>query len=567
MVPFARIWWRRTWGDAMKLKRFRIGHVEAGGEIRQRMERTAEKMLHGIDVEAVFVRHFRERREVPEVPGGFAGYGMFLDALVKAAAHGVGGEALCAEKRHRVAELIATQTEDGAITMFAGEPGFWDNHEQAYFIQALVLDAEVFGESASLEAAVRLGDFLIRRGTGMQLGLETAFLRLYEATGAERFLAVCREAFRMESDMETYDRALTVNGVQHVYTWIARALSQLQYSALTGRREPVLFAGTEELFRRVFGGYASITGTCSGGFHWGEVWDDTQTGLGKWGETCVSAYLLRCTAEWMQVNPDSRYGDVFERVLYNAFFGAQSADGSKQRYFSPFNEPGEWYENETYCCPNNLRRMMFELPEAMYFQTEEGVAVNLYGASTLVVDDLRIVQETDYPEGETVRLKVEAGHAFTLALRIPRWCKEATLEEAGGPPRSVAPGWTTVALSAGETTLVLHLPASVRWVRGMAAQQHRVALMRGPLVYALNATRNGLSGHQVDVLMLRGVHGVEGALVRVDAVIDNQNHPELSLEWTRFSDENRTRTYFRLEGADEGAPVVDDELFAGVGMG
>ena len=58
--------------------------VQIGGEIRRRMDLTAEKILHHLDVENVFVRHFRHRSETPEVPGGFAGYGMFLDAVVKA---------------------------------------------------------------------------------------------------------------------------------------------------------------------------------------------------------------------------------------------------------------------------------------------------------------------------------------------------------------------------------------------------------------------------------------------------------------------------------------------------
>ena len=59
---------------------FPPGTVQAGGEIRHRMELTAEKMLRHIDVEQLFVRHFRRRCAVPDLPGGFSGYGMFLDA-------------------------------------------------------------------------------------------------------------------------------------------------------------------------------------------------------------------------------------------------------------------------------------------------------------------------------------------------------------------------------------------------------------------------------------------------------------------------------------------------------
>ena len=110
----------------LTLTPFHPSQVTIGGELRHRMELTANKMLHGIDIERIFVRHFRERKAEPEVPGGFAGYGMFLDAIVKAAAHGIGGDELRAFKSHRLAELIDTQTPDGAITIFDGKIGFCD---------------------------------------------------------------------------------------------------------------------------------------------------------------------------------------------------------------------------------------------------------------------------------------------------------------------------------------------------------------------------------------------------------------------------------------------------------
>ena len=42
--------------------------------------------------------------------------------------------------------------------------------------------------------------------------------------------------------------------------------------------------------------FSSVTGSCSGGIFWGEIWDDSQIGLGRWGETCASAYLMRLSA-------------------------------------------------------------------------------------------------------------------------------------------------------------------------------------------------------------------------------------------------------------------------------
>lgn len=520
---------------------FPPGTVQAGGEIRRRMELTAGKMLHHIDVEQVFVRHFRRRCAVPDLPGGFSGYGMFLDAVVKAAVHGIGGREMLRFKTERLAELAATQTPDGAITAFSGTPGFWDNHDQAYMIQAYVLDHRYFHCEDSLKTALRLGRFLVGRKTPPNLGLETAFLMLSQESGDPRFSEYCREIFRIEESIDRYDRMLPVNGTAHVYTWIARVLAQLQYAQMSGSSAPILFAGAKELYRRVFGGFSSISGSCSGGINWGELWDATQTGLGRWGETCVSAYLLRCTAKMFEFDPASRYGDLYERILYNAFFGAQSEDGMRQRYFIPFNEPGEWYAHETYCCPNNLRRMMFELPDVICFQTQDGVAVNLYTDSELRMPGAVIRQNTCYPEAEEVELLIDAELPFSLTLRIPNWCTGATVQ---GKPASA--GWYRIPVAAGKTTLHLHFPMQIRRIRGTMAQSGRIALMRGPLIYGVESERNGLSRHDMDLLEIndtRPFHRVpEG--IEVFCTIPNQSHPEKTVLFTRFSSEKRNRTFF-----------------------
>lgn len=522
-------------------QRFDSKSIWMGGEIRRRMELSADKILHHLDVEEVFVRHFRNRSEQPEVPGGFVGYGMFLDAVVKAAAHGIGGEEMIRYKDLRFAELIETQSENGAITTFSGEPGLWDNHEQAYMIQAFVLDHRYFGCENSLKAALRLGNYLIQHKTSINLGLETAFLMLTEESGDSRFVSYCRDVFKIVESMETYDRIIPVNGVAHVYTWIARCLAQLQYAQLTGNDSPILFDGTEELYRRVFSDYSSISGSCSGGFFWGEIWDNTQIGTGRWGETCVSAYLLRCTAKYMECNPDSKLGDLYERILYNAFFGAQSHDGMRQRYFIPFNEPGEWFDRESYCCPNNLRRMMFELSDAVYYKTETGIAVNLYTDSKLTLPGLSIVQTTSYPESGEVKLQVNTESAFSLTLRIPSWCTKATVQ--GNP---VVAGWYVLPLAAGKTEIAIHFPMEIRKIRGTKAQIGRIALMRGPLIYAVEQNRNNLSRHEMDLLVIDNTKpfssGSDG--LHVPCIIANQAHAGKDILFTRFSSEERSRTYF-----------------------
>ena len=542
-------------------EKFAPQFVTVGGEIRRRMDLTAEKILKHTDIDGCFASHYHNRSEKTDVPGGFTGYGMLLDAVVKAAANNIGGDAMRELKRHRIAKLLSTQDENGEISIFSDKPGFWDSHDQAYLIQALVLDHRYFGETASLSAAVRLADFLIGRDAAVTLGSETAFLLLAEESGEARFLEFCRTKFIIESDIDTYDRQLQVNGVAHVYTWVARVLAQLQYVKLTGKHDKKLLSGLHELYERVFHkGYSSVSGSCSGGFFWGELWDDTQIGLGKWGETCVSAYLLRCTAEMLTYEPESCYGDLYERIMYNAFFGAQSDDGLRQRYFIPFNEPGEWYAHETYCCPNNLRRMMFELPQAIYYKTGDGVAVNLYTDSTLQTEEYSISQKTCYPLEGTVELQICSAKAFTLRLRIPRWCSEAVIRN--GTTETATPGWHAVPIEAGQSTAIrIEFPMPVRLIAGTRAQTGRVAVMRGPVVYAVEMKRNELTGHQMDLLTIDNTKPITstGNNLAISCLIPNRDYFQKVVTFTRFSAENRTRTYFPiLQSADS---LVEDELF------
>ncbi len=566
----------------MKLLPFSPNEVAFGGELARRLDITVDKILHHSDVEKNFARHYHARKEEPEVPGGFTGYGMLLDAVVKAAVHGVGGKELLHFKRDRIADLLSTMSADGNISVFAGKAGFWDNHDQAYLIQALVLDHRHFGEKASLEAAVRVADHLIGRGSGVNIGLETAFLMLFQETGETRFLDYCRDTFKITEGHDVYDTIMPCNGTQHVYSWIARCLAQLQYMELTGERGEALLAGTRELYRRVFeGGYASISGSCSGGRFWGEVWDKSQMGLGQWGETCVSAYLLRCTAKMMAFDAQSRYGDLFERVMYNAFWGAQSHDGLQQRYFIPFDEPGQWYDHETYCCPNNLRRMMFELPDSIYLHAPDGIAVNLYTPSTLATEQATIVQETDYPFGEEVVLHVTSEGLFTLYLRMPSWCPAATVEVGDEHYDVGYHGWFRAERQwHGTTAVKIRFQMPIRLVAGTAAQRGKAAVMRGPVVYAYAAGQPQDEVAAADTPVLRPLN--MDNLTRLDraiAVIDTSVplQPEgretivatafvrfgrsqrFHLRFTPFASEKRLQTYFQVSDPDA---LQKDELLA-----
>ena len=243
--------------------------IAVDGIVRERIETCASNILHHLKVEESFVKPFRDCDS--KDAWQFVGCGMLLDALVKAAAHGAGGQAMVDFKNHVLDEVLAAQKEDGRLSIFpdTAHLGVWDNHDQAYFLQGLCREWEYFGNTRALLAAKRLGNYLIspERRTKVNLGIETAFVLLYRATGDERYRDYLRDGFGMLDGVVSYAKNLIDAGVchgcplLHVYSWQARALAEAQYADVTGDGDPVLRWSMDELWRRAFSPASSISGT------------------------------------------------------------------------------------------------------------------------------------------------------------------------------------------------------------------------------------------------------------------------------------------------------------------
>jgi len=551
-----------------KFQKFPLGTIEVGGEIGQRMELTANKILNHLDIENLFARHFRERRETPLAPGGFVGYGMLLDAIVKATANRTGGEKMLLLKEELIRNLSATQSSDGNISIFAGKIGGWDNHEQAYFIIALVNDFSMHGEIKSFETAIRLGDFLIKNNVKLNIGVEQAFLYLYEHSGEERFLNYCLNEFRLESGIDEYDSILPINGICHVYTFMARVYAQLELGRIRGEYTENLLQGAHEQFRRlIHEGYSSITGSCTGGGHWGELWDASQIGIGGWGETCATAYLLRNACSMLELEGSSIYGDLYERVMYNALFAAQSPDGLQQRYFVPFNEPAKWYENETYCCPNNFRRIVFELPQAIYMISDNGIVVNLYNESSLKTEIegtvIELSQKTEFPESESSRINLKLSRPVecSLLFRVPRWCSNFSITLGTNVYYGEPGDFIEINRVWNDGDIIdIGLPSRVSLIKGQAAQHNKVAVMKGPLVYGVDKEINELTKHDLLALELNPSKHFEfdGKTIKIPCEIHRCGVKDKNIRFSRFSSPNQDLTYLPLNKSSTVLLSIDE---------
>lgn len=496
-----------------KLRQADIRNVRVGGEIGRRIQTTIENNLLAIDVDGDFLRPFQERTE----SSGYVGLGKLVDSLSRCAAYS-GDERLLERRRHVMDATLGAQQPDGYLGMMAPEHrinSLWDAHEMAYLVLGLANDYRYFQEPASLDGARKLADYLMAQlahtlpppisapnsepitpNTRLSdTGLHEALLVLGEVSGDSRY----RDHGRDYRYLPGWNQPIVlgrwgaIHG--HAYAYLARSLAQLKLYPFS--RDPKLLDTTRTALTFLLEQDGLVaSGTC--GDH--ECWHDTQSGTSHLGETCATAYFIRWCDTLLKLTGSAHFGDLIERSVFNAMFGAQSPDGRRLRYYTPFEAPRVYYSKDTYCCPGNFRRIISELPLLIAYGAGDGAFINLYTESDVRLDladglTLRLRQETDYPNSGEIAVHVEPSSPgeFPLGFRAPIWSKTREVRVNGKSVETVAgPGGFHVITREWRMgdTLQLNFPMEWRFIRGRRTQEGRATLMRGPQIFAFNPERN-----------------------------------------------------------------------------
>jgi DUF1680 family protein len=232
-----------------------------------------------------------------------------------------------------------------------------------------------------------------------------------------------------------------------------------------------------------------------------------------YAETCASVGLVFWAYRMALLEGDGAYADVMEQALYNNSLSGLSLDGERFFYDNPLASRGNhhrWTWHRCPCCPPNIARLIASLGSYVYSTARGELAVHLYVQSDagLEVDgvDVKVRQTTDYPWDGAVALAVDPAVPveFTLRLRLPGWCRSTELAVNGQP-------------LAAETAAELgYVSLRRRWQRGdtislrfampvervyahpdVQADQGRVALKRGPIVYCVEAVDTPVPPHRL----------------------------------------------------------------------
>lgn len=239
-----------------------------------------------------------------------------------------------------------------------------------------------------------------------------------------------------------------------------------------------------------------------------------------YAETCASIALVFWAKSMFDIDPDSRYTDVMERALYNGVMSGVSYEGTQFFYANPLTSypyvnphehfsgintarhyrRSDWFDCP--CCPPNLARVVANLGTYFLSHSADTVYVHLYNQSQMTASlpsgQVQINQETNYPWAGDVHMTVGVDQptSFTLALRIPDWCRSYTLGING--TRVDAPvdrGYAKLerTWNSGDT-VDLSLAMPVERIAAHPNVRHNagcIALQRGPIVYCLEEADNG----------------------------------------------------------------------------
>jgi len=373
-----------------------------------------------------------------------------------------------------------------------------------------------------------------KRGYGGHPEIELALVRLYQATGEKRYLELSKDLVEERGEQHPvhyYDQEAIDRGDDPRKFWAknyeyCQAHNHIrEQDKVVGHavRAMYLLSGVADLAHE----YDDVTllETCE------RLWDNLvhqrmylTGGIGPshsnegftsdydlpdesaYAETCASIALIMWNHRMLQTAGEGKYADIIEQTLYNGFISGVSLDGKEFFYENPLAANGHHRRTPWFlcpCCPPNLGRILASLGNYFYSTSDHGLWVHLYGQNSarLAVNGeaVNLRQETQYPWDGNIKITLDLVQTrpFTLHLRIPGWCTSWNLTVNGQPLRAdLTPmnGYLAITRtwSSGDVVaLDLSMPVQSVFAHPAVRQmQGRLAIMRGPVIYALEGVDN-----------------------------------------------------------------------------
>lgn len=450
-------------------------------------------------------------------------------------------------------KIAAAQLPDGYLNTYYTLTGLdkrWtdmERHEDycaGHLIEAAVAYYNTTGKRKLLDVAIRFADHIDdtfrvknRPWVSGHQEIELALMRLYHLTKQDRYLKLadwfldqrgrgygkgkiwdewknpkyCQDDVPVKQQKE-----ITGHAVRAMYQYTGAA----DVASVTN--DPGYMNAMTTVWEDVVHRNMYLTGGIgSSGHNEGFTDDFDLPNSSAYCETCASVGMVFWNQRMNLLTGESKYIDVLERSLYNGALDGLSLSGDRFFYGNPLSSAGNYGRSEwfgTACCPSNIARLVASLGDYVYGRSENGVWVNLFVASNTTFKfgktDVPLQLDTNYPWDGDVKISVNPAKkvAYALHVRLPGWADDvpvpgklyeftntskAKIEVLlNGKPATyqIQKGYAVIDRTWQKGDVVeVKLPMDVRQVAARSevkADQDRIALQRGPLVYCVEGVDN-----------------------------------------------------------------------------
>lgn len=230
-------------------------------------------------------------------------------------------------------------------------------------------------------------------------------------------------------------------------------------------------------------------------------------------ELCSAVEMMFSLESMLNVTGDVAYADQLEKIAFNALPTQATDDYMGRQYFQQANQVMLTRHFRNFdvnhggtdvcmglltgypCCTSNMHQGWPKFVQNLWYATpDKGLAALVYSPSTVTAlvgngTPVTVDEKTNYPFGESVQFTLTMAPggksvAFPFHLRVPAWCKGATVLVNGKSVKE-SPGNQIVVVNrtwqSGDV-LELRLPMHIfkqSWY------ENSVSVERGPLTYAL----------------------------------------------------------------------------------
>jgi DUF1680 family protein len=442
--------------------------------------------------------------------------------------------------------LYTARTINPANVMPMAGKARWINEEESHELynaghlyEAAVAHAQATGKRTLLEVAVRSADLIARtfgpdglHGVPGHQEIEIGLVKLYRVTGDAKYLALAKFFLDQRGNAAGHklygeyaqDHLPVVKQTEAVGHAVRAAYmysGMADLAALTGDKAYV--DAIDRLWANVVGRKMYLTGGIGATGAWEGFGPDYDLpNANAYAETCASIANALWNQRMFLWHGDAKYIDVLERILYNGFLSGVAMTGDTFFYPNPLASFGQHERSPWFacaCCPSNIPRFLASVPSYSYAVSGDRVYVNLFvqgkGSVGVTSGKIALEQETRYPWSGAVTLRVDPQEpaSFTLLVRIPGWARNTPVPSDLYSYLGRASEAYSVTVNGRPVSAPLergYLPVTRTWKRGdvvtialpmeprrvvahplVKADLGRVAVERGPVVYAAEWTDNG----------------------------------------------------------------------------